>query len=127
MGIEHLEISEKQLANVAVITLTGRLDQDSAPDAQKRLIGLIEGNPGGKIALDFTGVSYISSVGLRALMVAAKTSKATGGAIAVGALTPVVQEIFEISRFNYVVPIFDSLREALASFSADAAEAFDNQ
>lgn len=122
-----MEIGESNLADALIVAPKGRLDQDSAPDVQKRLVDLVEANPGGKVALDFSEVSYISSVGLRALMVAAKTSKANGGAIAVGALTPVVREIFEISRFNYVVPVFDTLREALASLSADAAAAFDEQ
>ena len=115
------------MADVTVVTPVGRLDQDNAPMLQDRLVGLIEGSPGNKIALDFAGVGYISSVGLRALMVAAKTSKAKGGSIGVAALTPVVREIFEISRFTYVVPVFDTLREALASLSVDAASAFDAQ
>lgn len=126
-GAPYVEISESKLADTVIVAPKGRLDQDSAPDVQQRLVDIIEANPGGKVALDFAEVSYISSVGLRALMVAAKTSKTKGGAIAVGALTPVVREIFEISRFNYVVPVFDSLREALASLSADAATAFDDQ
>ncbi len=49
--------------------------------------------------IDFSAIEYISSAGLRALMAASKKTKAAGGRIAVAALQPMVQEIFEISRF----------------------------
>ena len=80
---------------------------------------------GGKVALDFARLDYVSSVGLRALMVAAKKSRASGRKIAVAALTPVVREIFEISRFNFIIPVFADLRAALASMSVDAVAVLD--
>lgn len=121
---DGVNIEERRLAGVTVLTAAGRLDQDAAAGFQARLLGLVE-VAGAKVALDFAGLDYISSVGLRALMIAAKKSKAAGGALTVAALTPVVREIFEISRFNFVVPVFADLRAALASMSADAAAALD--
>ena len=44
----------------------------------------------------------------------------------VAALQPVVLEVFQISKFDKIIPIFDSLRDALASFSEEAAQALDN-
>jgi len=122
---EGVDIEERRLADVTVLKTAGRLDQDASAGFQARLVGLIEASASAKVALDFARLDYISSVGLRTLMVAAKKSKAGGGKIAVAALTPVVREIFEISRFNFVIPVFADLRGALASMSADAAAAFD--
>ena len=75
--------------------------------------------------LDLGGVEYISSVGLRVLMLASKQAKAQGGSLAVTDLQPVVREIFEISRFNLVLEVFPTLREALAKLSPSALTAFD--
>jgi hypothetical protein len=58
---------------------------------------------------------YISSAGLRALMMGSKQAKAVNGRLAVAALGPVVKEIFEISRFSLVVQVFDTSTEALAA------------
>ncbi len=113
------------MADVTVLKAVGRLDQDASAAFQSRLVGLVDVPGGAKVALDFGLVDYVSSVGLRTLMVAAKKSKAGGGKIAVAALTPVVREIFEISRFNFVIPVFADLRASLLSMSADAAVAFD--
>ena len=68
---------------------------------------------GDRVVLDLSGVEYISSVGLRVLMLASKQAKAQGCALGVCGLQPVVREIFEISRFNLVLPVFPTLREAL--------------
>lgn len=114
------------MADVTVLTAVGRLDQETSTAFQSQLLGLVEVPGGANVALDFGLVDYVSSVGLRSLMVAAKKSRAGGGKIAVAALTPVVREIFEISRFNFVIPVFADLRAALLSMSTDAALAFDS-
>ena len=70
------------------------------------------------IVLDLSAVDYISSVGLRVLMLAAKQVKSQGGSISVAALQPVVREIFEISRFNLVIPSYAGVDDALAAHGA---------
>jgi len=77
------------------------------------------------VVLDFTGVEYISSMGLRVLMVAAKQMRGAGVRIAVAALQPVVQEIFDIARFKHVMEVFPSVRSALHDLSAPALSAYD--
>ena len=76
--------------------------------------------------LDFSQVDYISSVGLRVLMLAAKKAREQDGAIVVAALQPVVREIFEISRFNLVFQCFGTVREALGKISVTALPAYDS-
>jgi anti-anti-sigma factor len=78
------------------------------------------------VVIDLADVEYISSVGLRVLMLASKQAKAQGGALVVADLQPVVREIFEISRFTLVVEVFATLREALAKLSPAALAAFES-
>ena len=77
------------------------------------------------LVLDFAGVEYISSMGLRVLMVAAKQMRSRNAPIAIAGLQPVVEEIFEIARFRFVVDVFPSVRDALVELSAPAAAAYD--
>jgi anti-sigma B factor antagonist/stage II sporulation protein AA (anti-sigma F factor antagonist) len=122
-----VEISRKQFAEVVVIAPVGRVDQTTAGELEATLTPLWEKSAVDKSALvlDFTGVGYISSVGLRVLMIAAKRMRAGGARIAIAALQPVVAEIFAISRFDRVLEVFPSLRGALESLSSPALEAFD--
>ena len=100
--------------SVKVVTPAGRIDHANADGFQHALephLALCrENNPA--LVLDMSQVDYISSVGLRVLMLAAKQAKAQNGRIAIAALTPLVKEVFEISRFNLVFDLFDDVETA---------------
>lgn len=72
---------------------------------------------GKALILDFSAVTYISSVGLRVLMMAAKQVKAQQGRIVVAALATVVAEIFAVGRFNLIYPIYQTVPEAVAALT----------
>ena len=120
-------LTHRQFADVVVAAPVGRLDQAAAADFERALAPLLPQPGSGKagLVLDFAGVEYISSVGLRVLMIAAKEAKKHGTRIAVAAAQPVVAEIFAISRFDSVVELFPSVRGALEKLSAVALLAFD--
>ena len=110
-----MEISERHEGKIAVLAPIGRLDNETSAEFQNKLLFALAA--GGVILVDFSGVEYISSAGLRALMMAAKKAKAGSGKIAVAALTPMVKEIFAISRFALIVQVFDSIAEAAAALA----------
>ena len=122
-----MDISSRQFANVVVATPVGRVDHHSAARFEAALAPLLQeaGRDKGALVLDFAGVEYISSVGLRVLMIAAKELRASGATIAVAHLQPIVAEIFAISRFDRVLGVFPSVRAAIEHCSAAAVAAFD--
>ncbi len=122
-----MELVTKRFADTAVLCPKGRIDHATA-DAFKAALGPYLAACGAgrdRVVIDMSGVEYISSVGLRVLMLASKQAKAQGAPLAVCGLQPVVREIFEISRFNLVMPVFATLREALAALSTEALAAFE--
>ena len=121
-----MQLTERRIGNVLVLATSGRIDHASAEGFKAALQPhLAQCKAGGDVVvLDFSGVEYISSVGLRVLMLAAKQTKSQGGAIAVAALQPVVKEIFDISRFTLVIPCFAGVRDALAQLSPSALAAY---
>lgn len=122
-----VHISKETHADVMILTLAGRID-NSTTDGLKASLDAYAATSrtgGDRLVLDFSKVDYISSVGLRVLMLAAKQSREQGGTIVVAALQPVVREIFEISRFNLVFECFPSVREALAKISPAGLAAYD--
>lgn len=122
-----MELISKRYADTVVVCPQGRIDHASA-EAFKAALGPSVSACGAgrdRLVIDMAGVEYISSVGLRVLMLASKQTKAQGAPLAVCELQPVVREIFEISRFNLVMQVFPSLREALAALSTEALTAFE--
>ena len=122
-----MRIRSKRFADAVVITSSGRLDHENSNAFGSGIGPLLEDAAANKsgIVLDFSELEYISSAGLRALMLAANQAKSRGVKIVVASLQPVVSEIFQISRFNMVFSIFGTVRDALADLSANAAAAFD--
>jgi anti-anti-sigma factor len=123
---DTMEISTRQFVDVLVAAPVGRIDHYNAGQLEEALIPLSERSGINKwaVVLDFAGVEYISSIGLRVLMVAAKQMRAHDARIAVAGLQPVVAEIFAISRFDRVLDVYPSVRSALEKLSAPALEAF---
>jgi anti-anti-sigma factor len=114
-----VELSERRAGRAVVLAPAGRIDMGTADQLRERLIPLVAaaGQSGDPVVLDFSGVDYISSAGLRVLMLAAKEARTSGGKIAVAALQPLVNEIFQISRFDKVLPCHVGVDEAVAALA----------
>lgn len=114
-----MELSERRAGRAVVLAPAGRIDMGTADQLRERLIPLVTaaGQSGDPVVLDFSGVDYISSAGLRVLMLAAKEARSSGGKIAVAALQPLVNEIFQISRFDKVLPCHGGVDQALAALA----------
>jgi anti-sigma B factor antagonist len=115
-----MDILVRQLENACVVTPQGRVDQATADGLrlglEPHLAACTENAPA--LILDLSGVPYISSVGLRVLMLAGRQVTAQKGRLALAALQPVVREVFEISRFNMVFSLHESVDAAAAALTA---------
>jgi anti-anti-sigma factor len=108
-----MEIKEEKRGDVRVIGLRGRLDATTAPGVEKRLLALVaQGEV--RIAFDLSGLNYISSLGLRVLMIVAKQVQTAGGKLALATLNDSVREIFNLAGFTHLFSVFQTLDEAEA-------------
>jgi anti-anti-sigma factor len=120
-----LDISSRHFDNVAVVSPVGRIDHSTAPSFEPVLASYWANPATAGLVLDFSKVTYISSVGLRVLMIAAKQMRGRRARIAVTGLQPIVAEIFSISRFDAVLETFPGVRDAVAAISSEALAAYD--
>ena len=104
---------ESRQGTTLVLALSGRLDIVNA-DAFRDALQSRLGGADPRVVLDFSGVEYISSAGLRVLMIASKQAGASGVAIAIAGMQPLVAEIFQISRFDTLFACHATLEQALA-------------
>ncbi|HSI40305.1 MAG TPA: STAS domain-containing protein [Xanthobacteraceae bacterium] len=97
-----------------VVTPASRLDSASSPAFEQELAARVaEGVT--RVVLDFSQVAYISSAGLRVVLVTGKKLKAAGGTLALAGLKDNCLEVFEISGFVALFPLFGTVEEALAA------------
>ena len=115
-------LSERLSENTLIVIPAGRIDMTTSDQFRERLLPLVDdcAKKSRSMILDFSAVEYISSAGLRVLMLAAKQARTSGQIIAIAALQPVVLEIFQISRFDKILPCYPGVSEALESVAPPA-------
>jgi len=118
----HLQIATRHVADAVIAAPVGRIDHRSAAEFEAALTPLVAAAAAAKgaLVLDFSAVEYISSVGLRVLMIAAKKMREREASLLVTALQSVVAEIFAISRFDRILTVTATLDDALAICSPAA-------
>jgi anti-sigma B factor antagonist len=118
-----MEITNRVYGDLTVVAPTGRVDHATAAEFERAVVPFLDAATGPRAGLvfDLAGVSYISSVGLRVLMIASKALRPRGARIAVAAMQPVVAEILEICRFSAVVEVFPTVDAALDALSPATA------
>ncbi|WP_281685365.1 STAS domain-containing protein [Thalassobaculum salexigens] len=92
----------------------GRLDSNTSPELEKALLERI-GAGQTKITVDFGGIDYVSSAGLRVLLVAAKRTAAAKGQFSMHSMSPEIREVFEISGFLTILKVYPDLNAVLAA------------
>ncbi len=84
------------------VAVEGRLDTVTAPELEKELSNCLSGMT--NLTIDFTNLEYISSAGLRALLVAYKIMRSQGG-MKIANANEIVKEVFEVTGFSNIVPL----------------------
>ena len=110
-----MDISEKRIGDVNVISLSGRLDAYSANEVEKKLDSLIDAAQV-RLVISLEKLEYISSSGLRVFLAALKKMKKQQGDIKLACLKPYIKEVFDIAGFTQLFNMFDTEEAAVNSF-----------
>jgi anti-anti-sigma factor len=109
-----MEVVRESEGEVVVARLQGRLDSSAALATEEELTAAL-GNEPPRVAIDMTGLSYISSAGLRVLLVVAKKVQQQNGKVALFGLLPNVREVFTVSGFDSIFAIHGDRAAAVAA------------
>jgi anti-anti-sigma factor len=122
-----MDVCEQTYGNVTVVAPRGRVDHQSADEFAALIAPYVQRCEGEtcKLVLDLSGVDYMSSVGLRVLMMAAKQARSQSGTIVVSGLGDTLHEIFQISRFDRVFKVFGGVRDAVGEIAPQALADYD--
>jgi len=110
-----MEITEKSIEKCMIIGIHGRLDTISSTVFEKRLTELID-QQSTKILINCSQMDYISSSGLRILLLALKRITIAKGKFVICGLQENIREIFTITGFTTIFEIYPGEEEALGVF-----------
>jgi anti-sigma B factor antagonist len=105
----------EQIGSASVVKLMEQVDSVTSAELEATLQTAMAANPR-LLICQFTTTRYISSGGLRVLLLAAKNLKRAGGQLAlVCHKTNYVYEVLELTGITHLVPVFETLEEAMAN------------
>lgn len=107
-----MEFQTRTENNTIVIAISGRLDTVTAPECEKKIRELIDGR-NSKFVVDFDQLDYISSAGLRALLLMAKLLKEKDGEVCLANVKGNVRSVFDMSGFIAIFKMEDSVKAAV--------------
>ncbi len=107
-----MEVHENKTGNYLVINLTGRLDSSNYRELEEKIFGFIESGEE-QIVVDCSGLIYISSSGLRVLLMSLKKITSVKGKFYLCCLQDNIREIFDIAGFSSIFSLFETVEQAI--------------
>ena len=109
-----MEFAQEQAGDVLIVKLAGRLDSSTAQPTEENFARVL-GNGAPHLAIDMSRLDYISSAGLRVLLVVAKKAQQAKGKVVLFGLVPNVRDVFSISGFDKIFAIQSDAAAAVAA------------
>lgn len=97
-----LTITKTQNNESLTLAIVGRLDTVTSPELEKEIRGLSGVQ---ELILDMSALDYISSAGLRVLMMAHRQMGKQGGSLKIHGVNHVVMEVFDVTGFSDILNI----------------------
>lgn len=99
-----MKIEIKKEDEIFVVELEGRMDTNTSPDFQKELEDYYS-KEGFNLILDFDKLDFVSSAGLRVLLLIQKKAKALNGKMVIKNVKPEIKEVFDMTGFSDILTI----------------------
>ncbi len=107
-----MKLETQTIDDIVILRPVGRLDSTSSPELEHALTeSLAAGTK--RLIFDFANMDYISSAGLRVVLMAAKQLRPVQGKLALVGMSEVVKEVFEISGFLKLFAVGESIEDGI--------------
>jgi anti-anti-sigma factor len=111
-----LELSSEVANGLAIFRIVGKIDGSTVANLESSVSAVIHGGSS-RVIFDMREVTYISSAGLRGILSTAKQATAAKGGLAIFGVQPAVNEVFEVSGFQSIIPIVADESQARSHLS----------
>ncbi|WP_018951884.1 STAS domain-containing protein [Thioalkalivibrio sp. AKL12] len=113
-----MELNKETVDGVCVVSPEGRLDSNTSPAFEAELLALLDDSP--TLVIRFADLEYISSAGLRVMLMAAKKVRQLNGQLVLCEIHEPIREVFEISGFLSILDVCDDRAVAVARARGEA-------
>ena len=112
-----MDVAMERQDDILSVLVSGRIDGSNVMQFEETVTTAVEDGDRA-VMMDFEKLSYISSAGLRAVLLIAKNLMGRDTNFALCAMPKQIRDVFEVSGFDKFISIHPSRAEALSSFDA---------
>jgi anti-sigma B factor antagonist len=112
-----MELNKETIDAVTVVAVVGEVNAATAPSLDRLIREEQEGGQF-RLVIDLSQAGYVSSAGMRVLLVGGKSCRRNGGDLRLAGLPEPVKEVFDMAGFSSLFELFDDAEAAVVSFSA---------
>lgn len=116
-----MSIQQQTINDILILKPSGRLDSANSLEFERILVDILDAGQS-KLIFDFTELDYISSAGLRVILLAGKKMRATKGYLALSGLRTNVNDVFHMSGFHTIFNIYPNMQEAMQHAQPTSAD-----
>ncbi len=109
-------LTESLAPGVIVVQLDGRLDMAGSMEIEEELLAVVTSNT--MVVIDLAGVTFLASMGLRCLILAAKTVQSRSGQLALARPQPLVAEVLRASGADSLITVTTDIDSAARAVMA---------
>ena len=118
-----MEITVTEQKNITIVALQGNLDATTADKVSQRISaelgnGAESDSKSADMIIDLSGIEFMSSAGLRAILAATQDARSAGGDLRLADGDKNIKRVLDFSGFTKIMKYYDSVADAVASFSA---------
>ncbi len=109
-----MQITTRQVYEVLVVDMEGRLDSKSVGYGNDEMVKIVKEN--NRVLVNLEKLEFITSSGLRVLLLASKLMKSSGGQFKLCNANDMVKNVLETCGFDSLISLYPSEAEAIKSF-----------
>jgi anti-sigma B factor antagonist len=111
-----MKISTEERDGLAIVAIEGEIDSQTAPEAQEQLLQVVEAHE--RIVMDMGALTFMSSAGLRMMLLLYRQATAHNGKVAIVGLSDSIKDTMEATGFLGFFEVFGSIEEATTAVSS---------
>lgn len=108
-----MNLDQETRGDIAILRPVGRLDSASSPELEHAVLERLDEGCN-RMVFDFGDMDYVSSAGLRVILLAGKKLRASQGKLVIAGMRDMVRDVFEMSGFLTLFAVAPSVEDALA-------------
>ncbi len=110
-----MDITTNEYKRCSLVSVSGRVDSNTAPTFEEALKKVIEGGQR-NVVLELSGVGFMSSAGLRGMVSSLKACKKGGGNLVVATPSDRVSEVLKLAGLSSLFSVYDDITSAVGDF-----------